>query len=213
MKKISLLVLFVLVGCQFKLNQSNSEPSRDFMDAFKFDEHCLRICWLGINPGKTTTEEAIHILKASDQIDQQWHQVSDTGFITEWYPRQTKVFSSTVGIQFEKGVVKSLVITDIPYMMDDFLELLGQPDQIRIDVQVAEVDYVKYAVYFSESKTMIGVYPAKWTGPDPTDTKFTLWLNTDFNDAPPYNWGDIQPWLGYGHLGEYLPEVEIPKNP
>ena len=60
---------------------------------------------------------------------------------------------------------------------------------------------------------MIGVYPAGETGPDPTDNVLILWLNTEFNySTPPFSWGKSQPWLGFGHLKDYLPGIEIPTD-
>ena len=102
---------------------------------------------------------------------------------------------------------------NVPNTIDDFVKLLGQPDQIRISFQKpADAEYVQYAVYFSSRKVMIGVLVTNWTGPEPTDIVYLLWLNTDFINNPPFNWGEIQPWLGYGHIKEYLPDIEIPKD-
>src|SRR5689334_6771885 len=101
MKKIVLLFLLFLVGCQSRSDRLNTELSRASyasMNSFKFNEQCPHICWLGINPSTTTADQAKHILKTSNQIDKQWHQVSNAGFITEWYPGKSKHFSSSVGV-------------------------------------------------------------------------------------------------------------------
>jgi hypothetical protein len=55
-------------------------------------------------------------------------------------------------------------------------------------------------------------------GPDPNDYIEDMYLDTNLDDKNLYPWiiidnGNRQPWLGYGHLDEYLPGVEIPKTP
>jgi hypothetical protein len=215
MKKIVWLIFILLTSCiPAPASPSpvfTSPPPIPVTSSFAYNQDCPHVCWLGINPGTTTTDEAKALLRASDQIDHKWDQISNTGIVTIWYPDRFKTFPSTVGVHFEKDLVKSIYITNLPFTVNDFLKLLGEPDQIRISVQKAEVDYVQYAVYFSLRKVMIDVYPASWIGPNPTDTNFTLTLNVEFNDPSLLaEWGENQPWLGYSHLKDYLPGVQIP---
>ncbi len=91
----SIIFLLFLISCQSRSDRLNTEllrASRASMDSFKFNENCLHICWLGINPSITTAEEAKHILKESSQIDNQWYQVSDSGFITEGIQENLRTF-------------------------------------------------------------------------------------------------------------------------
>jgi len=200
----------LLIGCKSmpaNLITNNFSPSS--IESFQFNESCPHGCWLGINPGTTTAAKAKAILQASNQIDKQSYLVDPDGFVTSWQPENFMNATCTVGVHFEKGVVDTLYVTNVPSTVNDFVRILGQPDLIRIKVQRAIVDSVAYAIYFSSRKVMIGVLQADWTGPAPSDMG-TVWLNVESDlSTPPVDWGISQPWLGYGHIKDYLPGVEI----
>ena len=72
MKKIAALFLILLTGCKIMLPMSDDEIAKFFpptMKVFEFSNRCSHICWLGINPGSTTSEEAKALLRSSKQID------------------------------------------------------------------------------------------------------------------------------------------------
>jgi hypothetical protein len=123
-----------------------------------------------------------------------------------------KDFPCNINIHFENGLVKSISFGGMLYTIDDFINLLGEPDEISISVQLAEVNFIHYAIYFSTRKVLITVSPGNRNGPDPKDAIFGLELNAEFdNSTLPTGWGSIRPWLGYGHIKDYLPGgIEYP---
>ncbi len=180
------------------------------LDGFDFGQSCPHGCWLGINPGVTTADEAKAILQTSNQIDKTQYLISDEGIYAVWKPENFKT-TCEIRIQFENGLVQSLIVSNMEYTINDFVRVLGEPDLIRIKVQRAIVDSVAYSIYFSSKRVMIGVLFSGWTGPDPSDTNLMVWLNVEPDlSTPPVDWGDSQPWLGYGHIKDYLPGVVIP---
>ena len=62
-RSLILLIMLLMSGCT---------PKSDVkaINAFDFGGECLHGCWLGINTGITTAEEALNILRKSNQIDQ-----------------------------------------------------------------------------------------------------------------------------------------------
>jgi hypothetical protein len=209
-KKIPFLFLVFLVSCQLTPSRITGNPFVPQLEGFDFGQSCPHGCWLGMNPGITKVDKAKAILQASNQIDKSQYLIYPDGIITSWRPENLKNAICTVGVHFEKGVVDTLYLTNVPYTVNDFVRTMGQPDIIRIKVQRAIVDSVAYAIYFSSRKVMVEVLYADWTGPAPND-RGTVLLNVK-PDLPtsPVDWGESQPWLGYGHIRDYLPGVEIP---
>lgn len=207
MKKVFLVFCLFLVSCQIIPSETmrSSFPS---MQAFEFSQQCPYICWLGINPGKTTVAEAKALLKASNQIDTQWDQISE-GIVTTWNVDGFKSYPSGVWLSFDNGLVTSINIQALPFSVQEFIDRLGEPDKIRISAYEAEVNIVSYAIYFSSTKTMIRAISFDWIGPDPTDSNLSLSLNIEFDDVLLDRWGESQPWLGFGHIKDYLPGLEL----
>jgi hypothetical protein len=176
-----------------------------------------------INPGVTTMEEATTLLIASDQIDQQSIQNTEYGIAVKWLmgPKNTsyawvKIYASDNGID-----VKSITIGRLfPYTVKDIIDFLGEPDEISIALRIEpDARYLDYALYYTSLNTFFYAGTrGKMIGPDPNDYIEDMYLDTNLDDKNLYPWiiidnGNRQPWLGYGHLDEYLPGVEIPKTP
>ena len=210
MKKITLLILLLvfITGCQLvPTGLINGFPKGDF----DVKKQCPHVCWLGINPGKTTIEQAKSIISISNQIDQSNTQISGDSITAYWIWGEMKDDPSEAYIQFESGIVKTISLGPLPYKMQDFINLLGEPDNIIAwDLERADGYEIGYQVYFQAQNIVIQVMAGgengNWNGPDPNDNVFAIWLNTELkNDVAPPRFGIIRPWLGYGHIKDYLP--------
>jgi len=107
-----------------------------------------------------------------------------------------------------------------PYTVKDFIELLGEPDEISIAVRDApDARYLKYALYYTSLNTFFYTSTrGKMIGPDPGDTIADMYLDTNLDDDNLPFWiirdnKRLQPWLGYGHLDDYFPRVEHTQSP
>lgn len=216
MKKVLVCILLLLTCC---IPLIQPVPT---IDAFKTSDDCTNVCWLGINPGVTSAEQARVLLRASDQINQKEFHRSADGIETIWFTEKTKTFYSRTYINFRDGLVESIYLTLLaPFTMDDFVKLFGEPDEISIRVNIAaDAEYVSYILYYTKKKAVIEVISGSDTGPAPADQIQTLILSTKF-DTYSQKWladqkwmADYdnyrQPWLGYGHFGDYLPGVATP---
>jgi hypothetical protein len=204
MKKNILLILLLLAGCQAQWIG---------MEAFEFSGQCPQICWMGINPGATTLDDAVSILNSSNQIDQEQISISGDNIFATWNARSIIDFTSGIEITSDNGLVRSISLMSLSFTMGDFVNLLGEPDVINIqqDTNSDNMEFITYSVYYSASKTMITVNIYNNNGPDSTDRISTLILNIELINWTPFpEQGEFQPWLGYGHLQDYLPGVDIP---
>lgn|GEM_PF-2084742 len=179
----------------------------DLRHHLALDEQCPHICWAGINPGVTSAQEARAWLGTTQ---------------TEKY--ETSQSDTLVTVHFEKGLVKSISF-ERPYphgTLGDYIQLLGTPDEIRITLWADQhCRNIAYLLYFSSRKTVLEIPSGIWTGPDPRDYwVYRMILNAEFDEAflqsqPAYasyynQFSERQPWLGYGHLSDYLPGDELP---
>ena len=201
----------MLVGCDTmtKINRVVSLPSiRDVLDA---RESCPHLCWLGIDPGTTTKQQARVLIENSNSTDKQWTEISDASIEARWLIGGLRSFDCSVGIQLENNVAESIALGPMPYAVRDIVDLLGQPDQIAMAQLVApDQPFFTYALYYAKRRITVDVHTTNTKGPEPGDAGFNLWLNVDFYAAKhPEQWGKPQPWLGYGHLREYLPGAQI----
>ena len=228
MKRIIFLSIFVLMGCQSAppgsvVNISSLFPEATItksvpasINTLQLNQQCPHFCWMGMNPGVTTFQEAETILSTSNQIDPKWLRVSATGILAVWntHINPLQPFPCNVSIVIENGMVKTISFGSLPFRIKDFTNRIGEPDKISIAlVKAAERDFVTYAIYFSSRKVLIVVSPGDLTGPDSNDYIFEMYLNTEFTKATLPSWyelGPIGPWLGYGHIKDYLPGVYIP---
>jgi hypothetical protein len=203
-----------LSGCQFNSNITTEQP----LQAFEIGEQCPHICWLGIRPGITSVDEAEVLLQASNQIEHKSIVRSEEGIQLLWYTGTTEYSDSYVYLTTNNDLVQTIHITTLSnFTLEDIINFLGEPSEISISMQKTADAWINtYTLYYPQSKTMI--YSGKandLTGPSPDDFIDNLSLNADFDseDLPPWRADDYenrQPWLGYGHLEEYLPGVEIP---
>jgi|WetSurMetagenome_2_1015567.scaffolds.fasta_scaffold45586_4 hypothetical protein len=224
MKKLIFIFLVFLVSCESKPiipitdkvppapQATIEQPNSSALDTLQVNERCPYLCWMGIKPGVTTFEEAKSILNTSDQIDQKLLKVSNTRIsVPIWYTVPTRTTHSNAYITFENGVVNTISFGDPPFKIKDITNLIGEPDKISylvIDTPDGPGKIAIFVIYFSSRKIM--VTSGGWTGPDPNDHIVGLDLNTEFDNSLLPAYGPIQTWLGYGHIKDYLPDVEIP---
>ena len=220
MKKISILALLFLTGCEF-IHPDFAYKHKEFfhpsIESFEVSEQCPHVCWLGINPSVTTFKEANAILRSSNRIDQKSLQSSINNRI-EWYAGKLNTFGWSVGIPTKNNLVESINFGNgwAPFVLSDFISLMGEPDEISIRIErPADAVYVTYTVFYSKTNTRIFVNVGSDSGPDPNDSVDELFLNTDFYSGDFSNWyieliSAHQPWQGYGHLKEYLSDQKVP---
>lgn len=226
MKKIVLLfplLAFLFVACvpvkatplpTADWSKAHSAPTADLsgyqtnVSAFTAGDACPHGCWMGINPGVTKKDEALALLKASDQIDQNM-EVTDTGIVTHWFTEKTKKYSAQAYVRFdESGVSKSISLTDTsPFMLKDLLAIFGDPSGINIDMNIyGNVMEMPYGAYYFAREALISA-DATELGIQPNDAVHDIFLNV------PYNKALFRPWEGYGHLAEYFKGKEVHQHP
>ncbi len=185
MKLLTCLLLFLLAGCQFVVpssDQVNKQATPPAMKSFEYSAECPHVCWLGINPGVTTAENAKALLADSLQINQAFLQVSKNEIFAVWLAGENNTYPSNIDVQISAGIVQSISIGAMPFTMNDFINLLGEPTEINIRLMhAADSIYVEYEVYYSKQRIDIQVSPASRSGPEPTDPISGLWLNTNLS--------------------------------
>jgi hypothetical protein len=208
-----MMILFLLFFANSTVVHScTGKEGNSPISAFDVKDDCSRICWLGINPNVTSSDDARTLLRGSYQVDQNSFHRTETGMELVWLKNITKTSRSPVDVTFENNLVKSINIGSLrPLTISDFIDLLGEPDEIIISlIETPDAGtQVAYSIYYRSRKTIIYVSTGDWKGPNPIDYVDGITLNTDFIGK------DIQPWLGFGHLKYYLPGRELPtgQNP
>jgi hypothetical protein len=180
------------------------------------DVQCPYLCWQGIEPGVTSAEKARAMLGVTTQA---------TRYSVDWRD------GVSVSITSQNGLVKSINLigqsNNINFFMSDFIELLGDPDEIRIQIFPGiECPMGYYFVYYSSRKMVLRVdFFLYDEGPSPDDVPIVIILNTEFDDNTFVGlWGQPlyepekypfkrQPWLGFGHIHDYLPGRSLPTGP
>lgn len=177
------------------------------------DVSCPHLCWYGINPGVTSAAGAHAIL--GDDLVKRWDD------------------STGGGVTIENGLVKSISIgsssSEIGFVMSDFIALLGDPAEIRIDVfsgHHCDPSSPFFVYYPSRKLTLYVRFSDAAHGPDLRDDVSGMILNSEFDDGAFDNGiadtADTisldsyypldrtkhpfkrQPWLGFGHIHDYL---------
>ena len=183
---------------------SNQEIRKAYppsLEVFRSSAECPNICWLGIQPGITTYEQAVQIIKSSKQFNQEFTEISEDNIQAYWFPEKSRTFGTGVRISLSSNLVKSLTLSRlVPFTVQDFIEILGQPTEISLMVQKGLHDdkYTVYNLYYPSLKAFLQISADGEHGPEPNDFIYGLEINTEFQDS--YR----QPWLGYGHFDEYM---------
>lgn len=216
MKRIFLVTFLLIASCS-----PSPSPTPDItpsLDAFEFSEWCPDMCWLGIKPGYTTEEGAREMLIASDQIAEGEIHELDSSIHVDWFSTMEKTFTSNAFIIFRDGLVQRISFTILrPFTIQDFINLLGEPDEISLSLEEPPdaYPYIIYTLYYNTTQTRISAPTSIKTGPNPIDNIDLLTINADFDDQDLPTWmiedyRNRQPWLGYGHLEEYFPDQMLP---
>lgn len=183
---------------------------------FTYNQDCPHVCWLGIDPGQSSVEEARSLLRSSHEIDQESYLEDAYGLRVEWHDQEKETNPVRVGMVFEKGGVKYInFLFPTSVQVQEFIDLLGQPDEISIrKVEAAEETYHEYVLYYPRSKTLLFVMTNDEKGPSAEDYVKIAYLNMDKDASDGPEWllehtSLRQPWLGFGRSDEYL-KHELP---
>jgi len=189
------------------LAQVYATHAAETLNGFDFSEKCKNVCWLGIQPRLTTADRAVALLKENDQISKEFFYLTDKEIQTSWFIGNNGL-SSFVYLIIENGVVKSISIEQIPSVrMKYIVDLLGEPDGIAINLfQTPEYGpLINYSIYYSQNGISVISLDGNLNSPNPNDQVEAISLGVDVS---PQN-QNMQPWLGYGHIKEYLPGQEL----
>jgi hypothetical protein len=223
MKKIIFLLILLLTCCAPApatlpptpaWEKSHSAPTADWsgyqpsVEAFQFNEKCPHLCWLGINPGVTTAEDAYKIVSTSAQVNRSSLEATDTGILVNWFTEKTRKLNSRVYVRLEKGVVSTISFQGMaPFVLKDLVTLIGEPDGINIDMNIyGNIMEMPYGAYYYSKLILISADSAD-TGLNPNDPINTLVLNLTYDQKIFRN------WVGYGHLAEYFKGKEVHQHP
>ncbi|MBT7190806.1 MAG: hypothetical protein HN916_11490 [Anaerolineae bacterium] len=215
-KRKVILLLFLLLCCMLTIGVGKEVFFRQPIKAFELSEECPNICWLGIHPGTTTTEETLDFLFTSNLIDRDSIVMSSDGIRVAWVTQVTNIHMGYVGIAFEEELVTVVSGSLSQVTVGDVIQLLGEPDEISFELIIPpdSAQYILYMLHYSSPKAMFEVDPVGHiVGPASDDSVNIFYINA--SGEPISNWKvdaykNRQPWLGYGHLEEYLPEEDIP---
>jgi hypothetical protein len=218
------LFMVFLVGC-------SSMPADNLPPVALFDvsESCPNVCWLGIQPGVTTAEEAYEVLLNSRYIDRKtvdWYKSPN-----EWYPDgisarwltepDLRLFAD-VGLGIENNRVQTMWFKDLkPITLQELITVFGEPAEISVylDRNAPGGTSITYTLFYYDPKIIMHIlwWDTGLSGPGPNDTVHEIILNQPILKDPTSptsnaqrRYEDAQPWLGYGQLEEYLPDEEIP---
>jgi hypothetical protein len=204
MKKLLFVLSLLLAGCLPVTPTPTDSLTGTYiplLEAFAPSAECPNICWLGMHPGITTSEEAIKFIQSSDQFDQRATEILDDRMRTLWFPEKTKTLRTGVNIDFSKGLVKSITFGWLkPFTLQDFAGFLGPPDEMSLMVGngVPGDKFTEYNLYYPSLKAYIQVRSDGRRGPQPDDFIELLAVNVKKQDD--YR----QPWVGYGHFDQYF---------
>lgn len=212
MKKIMCLIFILLTSCTSTPASpppvSKSPPPIPISSSFAYNQECPHVCWLGINPGATTSKEAEELLHASNQIDQ--ISYSDNGIWAKWNTGDPNQLPSRVGMSIENGTVKIISFSPFPLKIGEFVGMMRAPDEISIKQSMkTEGVFTEYIVYYMSMRAILYISVPIADGPSANDIIDILMINISPEDSEIPKWvldqqTLRQPWLGFGHLEEYL---------
>ena len=109
------------------------------------------------------------------------------------------------------------IIQPYPLTVGDLIKLLGEPEEISIFVEFGPHNdsFVWYQLYYSSPRVIIEASNTRGevAGPQPNDDMrfFMVDITNDkLLGKAQKVYEEAQPWLGYGHLEDYLPEENNP---
>ncbi|MBK9927747.1 MAG: hypothetical protein IPP66_20945 [Anaerolineales bacterium] len=219
-KKIFLCVLLLLCSCTESLPTPQEDPAlatqeyfekkseqhtSEFLSAFEFNERCKPACWFGVEPGVTTIDDAVALLAGNGKSGVRLSEIADQEIQAEWYVGKDR-FLMRVYIKAETNVVKSITLQQMCCIrVKYFIDLLGTPDGASADIhQAPGLTVTNYFVYYLEKKTALNIMDYDLQGLDQDAFIEAIFLADEFSVE------NIQPWIGYGYLKEYLPGQKLP---
>ncbi len=116
MKKLFLLSLLFLTSCIRSSTtltptydiRRDFTPTPLFTEILRTSAKCPQICWLGIHPGTTSEEEAIRIIKNSNQFEHDVNtpEISSDHIHAYWYRNKGHSGGTNVYLTLSEGLVK-----------------------------------------------------------------------------------------------------------
>ncbi len=214
MKKALIIILLLLYGCNnIKIHTpiatSISMATSDLLAispimAFDFGERCPYICWIGINPGITTTIEAETILRMNTNIVKETLQINESEIITQWIFNE---YMPEITLKIKNDIVDSI---NIHYFyglfISEIIDILGEPQKISILINYPPdaKEFTSYEIIYTNRKARFEVFVGDRNGPNPKDRISSIILNGKIDES------EYQSWLGYGQIEKYLPGEEKP---
>ncbi|HKJ39066.1 MAG TPA: hypothetical protein VJ972_09840 [Anaerolineales bacterium] len=214
MKKIILLIMIFLVGC------TNTSP----VELLELNKNCPNVCWLGVQTGVTSDEEAYDILRKSEYVDRKsikWNKAPNEWYrdviSAQWLTDPNVRRYKSVDVIIENNKVQSIWFKDLqPITVQELFSIFGSPAEVSVYfVPESPIGpHISYSLFYHDSKIIMHIWESKeLSALSPYDIVHELILNQpvfDLSASAQKRYEDAQPWLGYGDLELYLPREEIP---
>jgi len=197
-----LVVIVFISGCAVTVPFPNRDEYQ-LTTAFSGQSAgCDQICWFGIQVGTTSRAQALEIIGKEAWIDQATLEASDDTIKVSWFVETTKEYRSYTQLNLDAGIVDSVEITGLmPFTTGDFINLLGEPDEIGITAWKGGrgESLTSYVLYYRTRG--LELYVAVGSGDGPQAKDFVSMVGTDLIFQ-----GETkqQLWSGYGQLDKYL---------
>ncbi|MBK9927746.1 MAG: hypothetical protein IPP66_20940 [Anaerolineales bacterium] len=214
-RKISLCVLLLLCSCAESLSTPQANPAlatqeyfeekssrfaSDILGTIKFGESCQTVCWFGVEPGVTTADDAVALLANNGKFGVRLSKITDPSIYADWFVGKDRTLTQ-VSMQVEDGLVKYIIMQSmccarVKYVVDS----LGVPDGADANIyQAPDLTVTNYHIYYLEKKMVLFVVDYDLQGLDQDAFTEAIFLGDEFSVE------NMQPWIGYGYLKEYLP--------
>lgn len=165
-----------------------------------FTPSCALPCFMGIVPGYTSSDEAAHILGASEWVEQ--IKVSAYGILWRWSGSQPQAFQTSTAVvsgQFDgviavaDNVVINIILSPSVKLGDLYLAL-GPPHKVG-SISIQHGAYVQMNIPFGDEAFMASVtiecpvaVATYWQS-----SGRMMWLNANVGDGNSTNWRDLLP--------------------